>query len=179
MLFLLTISILIALLAASGIIAFSRRRHPLLEDKRPKHLPDPEFRPLFGPGPDELRAGEREKIALAAAAGAAESKAKLDAKLNDLNAFRKEWRAAPTRKATVELLYLASQCESGKVYSVTAHEAAKLWKNGQIAGLSADDLSQLLESHLWLLPAGERTSGVSFSIQHEIADLRSAPKENK
>lgn len=179
MLFLLTISILIALLAASGMIAFSRRRHPLLEDNPQKNLPDPEFRPLFEPGPEELRAGEREKKALTAAAAEAESKAKLDVKLNDLNAFREEWRAAPTRKNTVELLYLASQCESGKTYSETAHETAKLWKNGQIAGLSADDLSQLLESHLWLLPAGERTSGVSFSIQHEIADLRSAPTKNK
>lgn len=179
MLFLLTISILIALLAASGMIAFSRRRHPLLEDKQPKNLPDPEFRPLFEPGPEELRAEARKKDALAAVAKEAESRAKLETKLNELNAFREEWRAAPTRKKTIELLYLASQGESGTLYAGISGEITKLWKNGQIAGLAADDLSQLLESHLWLLPAAERTSGVIFSIQHEIADLRSAPTENK
>jgi hypothetical protein len=173
MLFLFTITVLVALLAASGMIAFAKRRRPLLEDNQPKNLPEPEFRPLFEPDAEELRAKEREKDAEAAAAEVAESRAKLESKITDLATFRKVWEAEPSRKNTVELLYLASQCESGKIYSETAHEAAKLWKNGQIRGLSANDLSQLLESHLWLLPAGERTSGVSFSIQHEIADLRS------
>lgn len=174
MLFLLTILILVAAVAALAVAVKRQARPNLLPENRPKDLPDPAFRPLFEPGREELRAEAREKDAEAAVAEAAEAKLKLDTKIDKLKAFREEWRAAPTRKNTVELLYLASQCESGKIYSETAHEAAKLWKNGQIENLSADDLSQLLESHLWLLPAGERTSGVSFSIQHEIADLRSA-----
>ena len=179
MLFLLTLSILISLLAASGMIAFSRRRHPLLEDNPPKNLPDPEFRPLFEPDAEELRAAKREKDSEIAVAEAAESQAKLDARINDLAAFRDRWRTAPARSNTIELLYLASQSERGTIYAEVAGEIVKLWKNGQIAGLSADDLSQLLESHYWLLPAQERTSGVIFSVKEEIASLRRRNHEDQ
>jgi len=170
-----------AVLLATAIVIFAKRRSAyLLEENKPKILlPVSEFRPLFEPGPEELRAAEREEKAKIASEQSEESKREHQQRLAGLDEFRKSWRAEPSRKNTIELLYLASQCESGKIYRETAHEAAKLWKNGQIRGLSADDLSQLLESHLWLLPAGERTSGVSFSIQHEIADLRAGSEENK
>jgi hypothetical protein len=177
---LIILTIFAALLATAIVIFAKRRSAYLLEENKPNNLPPvSEFRPLFEPGPEELRAAEREEEARIEAEKAEESKREHQQKLAGLAELCKSWRAEPSRKNTIELLYLASQCESGKIYSETAHEAAKLWKNGQIRGLSADDLSQLLESHLWLLPAGERTSGVSFSIQHEIADLRSTSKENK
>lgn len=178
MLFLLTISILVGLLVASGLIALARRRRPLLEHKQSKNLPDPSFRPLFEPGPDELRAAEREERLRLDAATQEDLRAERDQRLAALETLRKTWTAAPERKNTIELLYLASQSESGRRFAEISGEIINLWKNGQIADLSADDLSQLLESHFWLLPAQERTSGVKFSLQQEIASLRRRTHED-
>lgn len=171
-----------AALLAIAIVAFARRRSSTLleEHTPPKHLPDASgFRSLFEPGPDELRAAGREQAAQLEAEKREQSKEVHDRRIAALNDLRESWAAAPTRGSTVELLYLASQSERGTVYAEITGEIIKLWKNGQIDNLSADDLSQLLESHYWLLPAQERTSGVIFSVKEEIAGLRRNNPEDK
>jgi hypothetical protein len=170
MLILLTI---FAILLAVSIVVFARRRTSYLLQERPqKNLSASGFRPLFEPGTEELRAAEREEQKALEAARQEESKRNFEEKFREFEAARSGWRAGPSRKNTIELLYLASERESGMIYAELTGEIIKVWKNGQIENLSADDLSQLLESHFWLLPAKERTSGVSFSILEEIAGLR-------
>jgi hypothetical protein len=170
-----------AVLLATAIVVFAKRRTSyLLEENQPRILPPPtDFRPLFEPGPEELREAERKEELKLEAAKEEDARRAQERRAAELDAFRDEWRAGPTRKNTIELLYLASKSERGMIYAEIAGEIIKLWKNGQIAGLSADDLSQLVESHFWLLPARERTSGVNFSINEEIADLRRSTEENK
>lgn len=176
MLILLTI---FAVLLAVSILVFAKRRTSYLLQERPqRNLPAPEFRPLFEPGPEELRAVEAEEQQEREAAEREELKLERERKLAELEALRPTWRSGPMRKNTIELLYLASQSERGMIYAEIAGEIIKVWKNGQIENLSADDLSQLLESHFWLLPAEERTSGVSFSLREEIAGLRRKDHED-
>ena len=176
---LILLTIFAALLAISILVFAKRRSTQLLEEKPPQHeLSASEFRPLFEPGPEELRAATREEQEAEAAADLEKEKQSREQKHAEFKEFRKAWRAVPSRKNTVELLYLASQGESGNIYAETANEVIKTWKNGQIEDLSADDLSQLLESHFWLLPAGERTTGVKFSLLEEIAGLRREIQED-
>lgn len=177
---LIILTIFAALLATAIVLFAKRRSEHLLQENEPKTLPDPSgFRPLFEPGPEELRAAEREEELRHEAAEAEEAEAKREAQKARLDALRKTWHVLPSKKDTIELLFLASKSESGKIYFETANKVIEVWKNGQIAGLSADDLSQLLESHFWLLPAEERTSGVKFSIQEEIAGLRRKAHEDQ
>lgn len=169
-----------ALLLAAAIVAFAKRRSSyLLQENEPRNLSAAsDFRPLFEPGPEELRAAEREEEMKIEDAKQEEAKQERDRQLAGLDALRKTWGAEPSRKNTIELLFIASQSESGMIYGEIANEIIRVWKNGQIADLSADDLSQLLESHFWLLPAQERTSGVSFSLKQEIAGLRRKDHDN-
>jgi len=170
MLILLTI---FAVLLAVSIVVFAKRRTSyLLQDRPHKNLSASGFRPLFEPGEEDLRAAEQEEQKALEAARQADAKRDSEKKLEEFEAVRTGWRARPSRKNTIELLYLASQRENGMIYAEITGEIIKVWKNGQIENLSADDLSQLLESHFWLLPAKERTSGVSFSLREEIAGLR-------
>jgi hypothetical protein len=89
------------------------------------------------------------------------------------------WRGLPSRKNTLELLYIASQSENGNVYSDVTKSVLESWHNGKIVDLSAEDLAQMLESHFWLLPSEQRTSGFSFGLNQEIASLRQKSLENK
>jgi hypothetical protein len=170
-----------AALLTTAILLFAKRRSDyLLQENKPKKLPDPSgFRPLFEPAAEELRAVEREEELKIEARKAEEAKRAREEQLARFEAVRKSWRGVPSKKDTIELLFLASQSERGKIYFETANEVIEVWKNGQIAGLSADDLSQLLESHFWLLPAQERTSGAKFSLQEEIASLRRLAHEDQ
>lgn len=176
MLILLTI---FAFLLAVSIIVFAKRRTSYLLQERPqKNLTASSgLRPLFEPGTEELLAAEREEQKALEAVRQEDAKRDSEEKLREFEAVRRGWRATPSRKNTIELLYLASQRESSMIYAEITGEIIKVWKNGQIENLSADDLSQLLESHFWLLPPKERTSGVNFRIQHEIANLRSDSEE--
>jgi hypothetical protein len=70
---------------------------------------------------------------------------------------------------TIELLLRASQTENGKTFLDTVDE---ILHNGSET-FPAEDLAQLIESHFWLLPQNERTPGVTFTINREIAALRS------
>ena len=170
MLILLTI---FAILLAVSIVVFAKRRTSFLLQERPqKNLSAAGFRPLFEPGEEELRAAGIEEQKALEAARQEDAKRDAEEKHREFEAIRNGWRSAPSRKNTIELLYLASQRESGMIYAEITGEIIKVWKSGQIENLSADDLSQLLESHFWLLPAQERTSGVSFSLREEIAGLR-------
>jgi len=46
------------------------------------------------------------------------------------------------------------------------------WRAGRIEGLSNADLADLIETHLWLLPAQEKVSGEGYLVKQEVAELR-------
>lgn len=160
----------VVILIAAAIILFVRRqtRLPLLDDKPPNYLDRENLRPLFAPDEAELRAIEEGKRLEAATM--AENEARLDAekKLASFEKFRQTWRESPSRMNTIELLFLASQTESSAAFMDTVDEL--LHKRPE--AFTADDLAQLIESHFWLLPQSERTPGVTFTINRELAALR-------
>lgn len=176
MLFLITI---LAVLAAVGVIAYftqRRGRQSLPESNFYSTLPPENLRPLFLPTEEEMR---KEEAARETALRNEENRFESEKKLAKLAEVRQNWLESYDRKNTVELLYRASQCETGEAYFDTCFAVIEAWRAGKIADLTDDDLAQLLESHFWLLPADERTPGVTFRLNGEIADLRRASVENK
>ena len=160
----------VVLLIAAAIILFVKRqtRTLLLEDQTPKHLNGENLRPLFAPDEEELRALEREELKMLEARDVELRAKERQKRLASFEEFRQTWRELPSRANTVELLFQASELERGDVYLDTIDEL--LHKRPDV--FTDDEIAQLIESHFWLLPQSERTPGVTFTINRELAALR-------
>lgn len=177
MLILYTILVVLSAVAALAILA-KRRNSKLLEQNPPKNLNAENYRPLFAPTEDELRASAREEKALAEAKKAEEERRILIEKAEKVTEFASEWRIAPDRKRTIELLFLASGAESARTFSEISENVIKLWRENRIENLTAQDLADLLDSHFRILPQQERTSGALFWLKEEIQKLRREVRGN-
>lgn len=144
----------------------------LLEENQPRPIAPQYFRPLFAPTDEDLREFEAKEKAELTAKQSEEIERIAKETLVNFEKFRQTWRESPNKATTIELLYRASQTDSGEAYLETARIVLQIWRTGEISDLTADDLAHLLDSHFWLLPMHERTPGVSFRIQQEIAGLR-------
>ena len=160
----------VVILIAAAIIIFVRRqtRSPLLEEQTPNYLRGENLRPLFAPDDEELRALEREERKMLEEQDAETRENERQKMLASFEEFRQTWRELPSRANTVELLFRASELDDGKVYLGTVDEL--LHKRPDV--FTDDEIAQLIESHFWLLPQSERTPGVTFTINRELAALR-------
>ncbi|MET0753303.1 MAG: hypothetical protein ABWZ66_08010 [Pyrinomonadaceae bacterium] len=172
MLILLTILVVISAVITISVILKTRKDRNFLTSEFPKQVESMQFRGLFEPDEAEIRALEREEKARIEAEKAEELRRVFAQKAEKLREFQEFWEMSPNRRNTVQLISLAAQTESGNLFSETAETAIEHWKANKIEDLSATNLAQILESHFWLLPNEERTSGVSFWIKQEIAGLR-------
>ena len=172
---------ILLVVALSALIGFMVRREvvkTLSEKPTPRELPQPQYRPLFQPDEDELRAQANAEAEKVKEIERQESLKQTEEKLALFGELRQTWAQSPNRGSTIELLYEASQVSDGGIYLETCEQVLASWRAGKIAELSADDLAQLLESHFWLLRNSERTPGVSFRLNEEIAGLRRESAEN-
>jgi serine/threonine-protein kinase RIO1 len=169
------------LVVLSAVVLFAisskRRSSNLLEDNPPKNLSAANFRPLFQPTEDDIRAFEREEKLQSDAKKAEDARRILDEKFEKVRDFEKVWRELPDRKKTIELLFLASQTENAKTFSEISGNVIKFWRENRIENLDLKDLADLLDSHFRTLPQQERTSGVSFWLKEEIENLRAKSED--
>lgn len=177
---LLFITIFFATVIAVGVFAvigfsvyLKRRTKSLKSDNQRQFEEPPVFRSLFEPTREEILALEREEKEQSEVTEREKARRVLTEKAEQMREFQKIWQNLPDRKNTVELFRLAAESESGKVFSEMAENVIKVFRDGRIEDLTIENLIQLLESHFWLLPDKERTSGVSFWLKQEIASLRS------
>jgi hypothetical protein len=169
MLFILTI--LFVLVAAVAVTVFVKRRieRDLIESNQPKNLMDTNLRPLFAADEEELGSSEAADADVIEAEPVDDNQEKKLAKLDEL---RQAWGANPDRRNTIELLAAAAETGVGEMYAGVAGEVAARFQNRELTGISAMDLADLLETHLWLLPTKERMSGEGFIVKQEISKLR-------
>ena len=161
-------TILVVLLLVTVVAVFAKRRidRDLIESSEPKNLVDTHLRPLFEAEAEEVRADT----------GVIEGEPVDDAsenRLAKLAELRHTWVENPTKRDAVSLLVMAAETESASVYSTVVGDVIREWRAGRIEGLSNADLADLIETHLWLLPAQEKVSGEGFVIKCEISALRS------
>jgi hypothetical protein len=177
MLILYTILVVLSAVAMLAILA-KRRNSKLLEQNPPKNFEVENYRPLFAPTEDELRAAAREEKAAIEAKKADDARRMLVEKSEKVTEFARQWRLAPDRKRTIELLFLASGAESARLFSEISENVIKLWRENRIENLEARDLADLLDSHFRILPQQERTSGAGFWLKEAIERLRKSEEIN-
>jgi hypothetical protein len=169
MLFILTI--LFVLVAAVAVTVFVKRRieRDLIESNQPKNLMDTNLRPLFAADVEEVRGSEAADGDIVEAEVVNDDQEKKLAKLEEL---RQAWGANPDKRNTIELLAAAAETGVGEMYAGVAGEVAGRFRKRELTEISAADLADLLETHLWLLPPKERMSGEGFLVKQEISELR-------
>ncbi|MFT3742941.1 MAG: hypothetical protein QM785_01480 [Pyrinomonadaceae bacterium] len=166
---LLLIAVLATLSAAFLLFRYAKRRDPELPVQQTISIEPPlNARPLFEPTDEELRRESEEKAARAIARREYRAKAKareaVDSALND-------WRTDRTSKTAAELLRVATESRLEGAFSRAANEIIEDFRLSRFTGITESDLAALLDSHLRLLPAEERSSGELFWLKQEIADL--------
>src|SRR6185369_15699674 len=172
MLFALTI--FVVLLAAICVAFLVKRRidQDLLESDQPKNLMDTHLRPLFEADDEEMRLLDEAEAEAGSERDVTDPEQSINERLAKLDEFRHTWGANPNKRDTARLLSMASECESAAVFSGVTGDVLREWRTGRLDGLSAADLAELIETHLWLLPVTERMSGEGFVLKQEISSLR-------
>jgi len=171
MLIFFTILVVFSAVVTIWIFLKTRENRDYLTSQPLKEI-EPRSRSLFEPSEEEIRSLEREESVKTEAQNAEEMRRILAGKAERLSEFKEFWKTSPNKRATIQLLALAAQTGSGKIFSDTAENVIQQWQANRIEDLSAEQLAQILDSHFWLLPNEERTPGVSFWLKQEIASLR-------
>jgi hypothetical protein len=170
--------ITIGLFSVIGFAAYLKRRNKSIETTIQKQLDDaPPYRSLFAPTDEDLLVLEREEQTKLEAEQKENEREVLSKKSEKVREFEKIWRGEPTKQNTVELLRLASQSESAETFSQTAENVIQVFHHEHTGGLSKEDLADLLDSHLRILPQQERFSGATFWLKQEIENLRRKSEE--
>lgn len=159
--------------AVLGVSFYLNRKTKRLQSKNQDQFPvRSNYRPLFEPTDDEIRALEREEEARQAAKIETELRQIKAGKIEDVRDFQKIWQNQSNKGNTLELLRLAAVSETAQIFSEISEKIIKVWYDRKIDNLSARDLADLLDSHLRTLPQQERTSGILFWLKQEILSLR-------
>jgi hypothetical protein len=82
------------------------------------------------------------------------------------------WRNAPDRTSLAPMLHLAAMTDDAASYQGAVETARQIWREGRLANVSANDLSDLLESQYWVLSAEARHSGDGFVLKRMLVDIR-------
>ena len=176
MLFLLAVLVVFAAAVSIAVLLKVSKKRRNLSTNYPEKLESPVYRSLFEADEAEIRAFERARLEAEKRENLKQIATEKEKKVNQ---FLAVWQNLPSRKNTIELLYLASQSECGEIYFRITSRILEFWRAKKINDLSADDLADVLESHFWLLPSEQRTWGVSFGLRQEIADLRRKSSNKK
>ncbi|MBV9958039.1 MAG: hypothetical protein JO360_06430 [Acidobacteria bacterium] len=96
----------------------------------------------------------------------------LTVNLSLAEAFAENWKNAPDRRTTAELLHVAALAGDATVYQRAIETLLLYWREQRLPDMSAAELTQLIESEYWLLPSHARSSGAGFLLKREIASAR-------
>ena len=165
---------MVLVVGASAAIGFYVKRQVVksLNENNSNQINElPPYRSLFEPTDEELHALEREEKLKLEAKKEEELRQVLAEKIERVYKFQAVWLTEPSKRNTVELLRLASESESAKTFSEMVESVLKIWDDKKLVDLTANDLANLIESHLRILPPQERTSGKLFWLKQEIQSL--------
>ncbi|MBK8813616.1 MAG: hypothetical protein IPN69_23195 [Acidobacteria bacterium] len=167
------ILITILIIAATAVFLATRKRK-LTGSESTNNLEAANYRPLFQPTDEELRAFENDETRRANDASAAVEKQEFEARLAASEAV---WRDEPTAGNTAEFLRLATTGESSDIFIAATKKIIQFWQENRTV-ITARDLADLLDSHFRLLPQQERTSGEIFDLRTQIDELRREVRGN-
>jgi hypothetical protein len=82
------------------------------------------------------------------------------------------WSEASDRFSFVGAIHLAALSDDAAVFKRAVEVALKLYSDGRLPRISAEDLLATVESAYWLIDAEVRSSGSGFLLKRLIADVR-------
>lgn len=157
--------------ASAAFLLFRYSRWQMTDVHQPRSLadaPPPNARPLFAPTDDELRRETEENAARRIARREYRARADVRAKVD---AALARWRTSSDGTSAAELLRVTAENGLESDFSRAAEEIVRIFRTTGVAGLSAPNLAELLDSHCRILPAAKRSSGDLFWLREEIASL--------
>lgn len=174
---------MVIVIGASAVLGFSfylrRKTKRLKEQNQPVFTEPTGYRPLFAPSEEELRALKLEENLREATKIEDEKRRAKEEKIKSARDFQAIWHNQPNKGNTIEFLRLAAASENAQIFGEAAQNVLNFWNDKQINNLSAQDMADLLDSHLRTLPQQERTSGILFWLKQEIQSLRRKSEESQ
>lgn len=82
------------------------------------------------------------------------------------------WGEAPGRSSLARMLHLAALSDDAEVFKRAVEVALKLFGEGRLPRVSAEDFLATVESAYWLIEAEVRSSGSGFLLKRLIVDVR-------
>ena len=86
-------------------------------------------------------------------------------------AFTDNWKSAPDRRTTPEMLHVAALTGDAAFYQHAITLASQSWHEQRLRDIAPGELAQLIESEFWLIPSSVRNSGAGFLLKRELAKI--------
>ena len=166
----LLILLVLAAVAASGYF-FARRADGGRQLERFNDEDAAAFRPLFQPTEEEIRRTALDDERRASDESAERSRLE---RLELLQTIRENWETDKNKQNTVRLIEAAAATGDADEFRNVCDTVIRQFRTGDLAGLSARDLAEAIETHYWLLPSTERTPGTGFILRDWMDELRGA-----
>lgn len=87
------------------------------------------------------------------------------------------WAEDPESSSAPELLRVAALSDDATAFGAAAETIFRVWSEGKLQGLNAEELDALFEAEYWLLSSEARRSGTGFVLKRTLAELRRGLKE--
>lgn len=85
---------------------------------------------------------------------------------------RAAWKADPNRRSTTEMIHIAALSDDAETYEQAIEAALDLWRRGELAQFSAEELAELFVSQYWVLAPEARRGGVGFALKRRLSGVR-------
>ncbi len=86
--------------------------------------------------------------------------------------FLEAWKTSPDRRSVAVMLHIAARADDAPLYQRAVETAHQLRLDGQLPGVSAEELRAVLDGEYWLLSESVRASGEGFVLKRKLAKLR-------
>ena len=86
--------------------------------------------------------------------------------------FLEAWKTSSDRRSVAVVLHIAARTDDPVVYQRAVETAYQFWREGQLAGVSVEELRALFDGEYWLLSQSVRSSGEGFVLKRKLASLR-------
>jgi hypothetical protein len=108
---------------------------------------------------------------LALASYITESKEGLRTNANLAHRIIELWKADPKQFSLAQMFYVAALTDDVTIYQRAIEVTLRVWRDGGLSRIAAEDLRAMIESHYWLIAPEARNSGAGFELKQTISAL--------
>lgn len=82
------------------------------------------------------------------------------------------YKRTPDRSSTAKMLHVAALTDDAAVYQSAVETALRIWRDGRLPEISAQELRAILEGEFWILSSSTRSSGAGFLLKRALRSAR-------